>query len=222
MGGTGSVGRNARGRRRGGTRRFAAGARQVYAGGLSLVELLVVFVLLGLVSTLLLQGLGFFSAQYEAVERWRVKGDEAELRQHWFLSTVHGLLPYGVQARRFRGTATGFAAITLQSLAGEPGMPVTVRWSLEDRGGVAAIIYEEVPVPGRDGVAWTVADLTEPGYGFQYADTRGRWNGGWPVADRPREWLPSAIRLASTTGDTFWHARVDASSAPLITDADVL
>lgn len=198
------------------------GARQPRARGLSLVELLVVFVLLGLVSTLLFQGLGFFSAQYEAVERWRGKGAEAHLRQHWFLTTVHGLAPYGVQARRFIGTGSGFAAITLQSLAAERGMPVTVQWSLEDRGGVEAILYEEASDPGRAGVAWTVAELDETGYRFQYADTLGRWNDRWPIAEAPREWLPSSIRLASATGRTFWQARVDASATPLTTDEDIL
>ena len=204
------------------TVRHRRGPPRPHAGGLSLVELLVVFVLLGLVSTLLFQGLGFFSAQYQAVERWRGEGTDAQLRQHWFVSTVHGLAPYGVQARRFRGAASGFAGLTLQSLAAERGMPTTVQWSVEDRGGYEAIVYEEVPHPLEQGVEWTVAELDETGYRFQYADTLGRWNDRWPIADAPREWLPSSIRLASATGHTVWQARVDASAVPLTTDEDIL
>ena len=127
--------------------------------GLTLVELLVVFVLLALVSTLLFQGLGFFAAKYDTVQRWRAQGTDATLQQNWFVSTIRGLAPYGREVRRFRAMPASFAGITLQPLAGEPGMPLTARWSIEAGEGAEAIVYEEASMSG---VRQRPVDDTDP------------------------------------------------------------
>ena len=190
--------------------------------GLTLVELLVVFVLLALVSTLLFQGLGFFAAKYDTVQRWRAQGTDATLQQNWFVSTIRGLAPYGREVRRFSGNAASFAGITLQPLAGEPGMPLTARWSIEAGEGAEAIVYEEASMSGVDSVRWTILTPGETGLQFRYADSQGRWRDRWPIDAESIDWLPSSIRLITGTGRTFWQARVGASASPLVTDQELL
>ena len=107
-----------------GRRPFPEGcAYTIRAAGLTLIEMLVVFVLLGLVSTLLFQGTGFFATRYETVQRLHREGSVTGLQQHWFISTVQALVPYGRETRRFLGNADSFEGVTLQPLAAEPGMP---------------------------------------------------------------------------------------------------
>ena len=189
--------------------------------GLTLIEMLVVFVLLGLVSTLLFQGTGFFAARYETVQRLHREGTVTGLQQHWFISTVQSLVPYGLEARRFRGNASSFQGITLQPLAAEPGMPVGAQWLIDDRDGLQTVVYKEERGPYAGGVEWTVLTSDEPGLRFQYADAQGRWRNRWPVDDAPTHWLPRVIRLASSSNHTLWTARIKASAAPVITDKDL-
>ena len=195
-------------------------ANPTRALGLTLVEMLVVFVLLGLVSTLLFQGTGFFAARYETVQRLHREGSVTGLQQHWFISTVQALVPYGREVRRFRGNATSFEGITLQPLAAEPGMPAGARWFIDGQDGLNTVVYREERGPYAGGVEWPVMTTAEPGLRFQYADTQGRWRIRWPVDDAPTDWLPRAIRLVTPADGTLWIARVDPSAAPINSEED--
>ncbi len=196
-------------------------ARARRPAGLTLVEMLVVFVLLALVSTLLFQGTGFFANRYETVQRLHREGSTTGLQQHWFISTVQALVPYGKEVRRFRGNASSFEGVTLQPLAAEPGMPAGTRWYIDEREGVQTVVYREERGPYAGGVEWPVMTSTQPGLRFQFADAQGRWRVRWPVDDAPTDWLPQAIRLATPANGTLWVARVDPSAAPVITEEDV-
>ena len=189
--------------------------------GLTLVEMLVVFVLLGLVSTLLFQGTGFFAKRYETVQRLHREGSVTGLQQHWFITSVQALVPYGREVRRFRGDATAFEGLTLQPLAAEPGMPAGARWSIDERDGAQTVVYREERGPYTGGVEWPVLAASEPGLRFQYADGQGQWRVRWPVDEAPTEWLPQAIRLATPADGTLWVARIDPSAAPVLTEEDL-
>ncbi len=193
-------------------------AYTIRAAGLTLIEMLVVFVLLGLVSTLLFQGTGFFATRYETVQRLHREGSVTGLQQHWFISTVQALVPYGRETRRFLGNADSFEGITLQPLAAEPGMPAGARWFIDERDGLQTVVYREERGPYVGGVEWPVFASDEPGLRFQYADAQGQWRVRWPVEDAPLEWLPHAIRLAAPGQGTLWIARIDPSAAPLLTE----
>lgn len=188
--------------------------------GLTLVEMLTAFVLLGLVSTLLFQGTGIFAKRYETVQRFHREGTVTGLQQHWFITTVQSLVPYGREARRFRGDASSFQGITLQPLASEPGMPTGVRWFIDDRDGLRALVYSEERGPSTQGVEWTVLAAPEPELQFRYADTQGRWHVRWPVEGVSTDWLPGAIGLFSSSDSTLWLARIEASANPVVTEED--
>ena len=179
--------------------------------GLSLMELLVALVLVALVGTLLVQGVAFFGGSYDAVKRNQRDASHAALRQHWFVSVVRGIVPYGVEARAFRGDPEAFEGITLQPLNEEPGMPTTIRWTIAADGLMPVVTYAE------DGPPWAILESEAVDLAFQYADARGRWYDRWPREDQPTHWTPTMIRLVADAG-TVWLARVEASPEPIIVD----
>ena len=134
-------------------RRAGIGTRAI---GMTLVETLVTFVILGFLTTLILQAVGFFAARYEGVQRVHRVAALESLRQNWFATSVRGFVPYGVHARRFQGQPTRFEGITLEPLHAQPGTPVTVRWSIAED----AVLYTESPAPTAPAIQWTVRSNT--------------------------------------------------------------
>ena len=172
-------------------------------------------VLVSLLGTLLMQGIGFFTGKYHAVQRARSDLSLAGLQQHWFLSSVRGLTPYGVEAKRFVGNARAFQGITLAPVQAEPGMPVTARWTI-DAEDTSSLLYAE-----NGGRPLTVL----PGDGgrrvFDYADSAFRWHDRWPAEAAAGEWTPTFVRLRSVDDGPVWLARVQADPVPLLTEENL-
>lgn len=196
------------------------------ASGLTLLEMLVVFVLVSLVGTLLIQGAGFFLGQYDNVKRIGREASSEALQQRWFASTVHGMLPYLSPDRNFAGDAAAFQGVTLQPLGARSGVPVAARWAIVETADGAAVIYMEQTSPclsdaggtARDPASlacpdgasapghahWTVFESDQP-LTFQYAGLDRVWRELWPIAGT-REWIPRQVRLVTTAGQTLWTA----------------
>ena len=181
--------------------------RRLSAKGFSLFETLVVFVLLSLLSTLLLQGMGVFADRYDTVQRVHRTATFTSLRQHWFVTSVRGLVPVGLFAHRFQGNPNSFHGTTLRPLATEPGVPVRMRWRVEDEG--LAVTYAEDDAP-----AWQIGAFERGPVAFEYADSRGEWHRHWPPESAADEWVPRLIRLAAEDDRTIWLASVEASPRP--------
>lgn len=190
------------------------GRRCGAARGLTLLEMLVVLVLVSLLGTVVIQGVGFFLGKYATVKRIHRETSLATLRQHWFVSTVQAMVPSPLEARRFAGDASSFEGVTMQPLAAESGVSVRVRWTIGD-GGASSVVYAE---EGR--AAWTVlASGREEDLAFQYADSAGQWHDHWPIVVDPRrpplERIPRMVRLISAAGRTVWLAHLDLSPEPV-------
>ena len=181
--------------------------------GLTMMELLVSLVLVALLGTLIVQGVAFFAGSYDAVKRNQRDATHAALRQHWFVTAVHGIVPYGVEARAFAGNPASFVAMTLQPLNAEPGIPTQTRWSVTAGGPSPAVTYTEYP----NNAAWRVLESEDLDLAFQYADAANRWHDRWPLAETPMQWTPRMIRLVSNRG-TVWLAAVEVFSEPTIPD----
>lgn len=191
-------------------------------GGFTVMEMLAVLTLVSLLGTLVVQGLGFFAARYEAVKRSHRDVDSFALWQHWFAATVNGIVPVGVRERGFRGDATTFSGTSLQPLAGEGGVPAVVRWTVAEGG--AAVVYQEegLAAPPGQPIAWRLPLAREGAHSFSYADRQGRWHDAWPTDEAPLQWTPTLVRLGTNTGGetrTVWVARVEAASYPLLNEA---
>ena len=123
------------------------------ATGLTLLEMLVVFVLASLIGTLLVQGAGFFLGQYDNVKRIGREASSEALRQRWFASTVHAMVPHLVEHRRFVGESAFFQGVTTQPLRARSGIPVATRWSIVGGEAGTAVVYAEEPSPCPSDVA---------------------------------------------------------------------
>lgn len=211
-----------------------AGLDRVRPTGLTLVETLVTFVILGFLTTLILQAVGFFAARYEGVQRVHRVSTLDTLQQNWFATSVRGLVPTGVNARRFHGDATYFEGTTLEPLNASPGIPVVARWSIGEDG----VDYSESTAPGEEGVVWTLRPSAD-GLAFEYGDSLGNWHDHWPpsaerglqrpggnpsapaphfIHDPAHDWTPTLIRMISPDPATVWLARVEPSRRPVITE----
>lgn len=196
------------------------------ASGLTLLEMLVVFVLASLLGTLLIQGSGFFLGQYDTVKRIGRQASSEALQQRWFASTVHAMLPYLAEDRRFVGDSTSFRGVTMQPLRARPGIPIAARWMIvAAEGEGVAVVYAEQPSPcpsdtgGANSrsasacdpattpfgdIRWIVLESAEP-LTFRYAGLDGVWQDRWP-AGAAREWIPRQVRLVTPAGQTVLTA----------------
>ena len=190
--------------------RHRAGAAFKTAQGLTLIEMLVVLVLVSLLSTLLIQGVGFFLGKYATVKRVHRASSLATLRQQWFISSVQAMVPSRLEARRFTGDASSFQGVTLQPLVAEPGLPVRARWFIGDDGEANSVVYAE-----EGGTTWTVWTADGVRLAFQYADAARQWHDRWPVASDTRERIPRMVRLIATNGRTVWLASLNLFPEPI-------
>ena len=181
--------------------------------GMTLLELLVVLALVALLGTLIAQGLGLFLTRYDTVQRVARDAGQAGLQQHWFASSVEGMVPYRQLDRQFTGDAATFAGITTQPLAAESGMPVRARWTIEDDGVASHVLYQEDAAPTNDGaLRWTVLS-TPDAVAFQYAGQDGAWLDAWPAREAG-ERIPRMVRLVGP-GGVVWLARLDLFPEPV-------
>ena len=178
---------------------------QAATRGLTLVEMLVVLVLVSLLGTLVMQGTGFFLDQFATVERIHRDASRADLRNHWFASTVGAILPSRHAERSFVGESTYFEGVTLEPLAAASGQPSRVRWSIEgDR-----VLYAE-----NGTQPWTILVGDDTGLSFQYAGTSRQWREWWSP-DETREYTPRMVRLVSSDGRVLWLAHFDLHPEPV-------
>ena len=189
-------------------------AARANSRGLTLMEMLVVLTLVSLLGTSLVQALGFFAARYEAVTRSHRAADFSAMQQHWFETSVGGIVPVGVYARAFDGGPAGFVGTTLQPLAAEPGMPTVARWAIVAEEP-PVLLYAEGGATRDDAQVWRLPAPARGRLSFQYADRGGTWHNEWPMAGAAGQWTPRLVRLVVDDQDTLWVARVETSPFPL-------
>ena len=208
------------------------------ATGLTLIEMLVVFVFMALLSVLVVQGLAFFMGNYQIVAHAVQDAGSTARQRAWFETTVQGMVASRNPARRFVGTAQSFEGQTLQPLSAESGVPIRIRWALGEAESRAVLTYQEA----ASDVSWTVltqdpragpsranaarrgtARTEAPQLAFQYADRAGNWLPHWPPREfLDDEYLPSAVRLVSAEQRTIWLVQLDLHFQPIIQDEDYL
>ena len=189
-----------------GSAQSALGRRRL--AGVSLLEMLVVLVLASLLSTLLIQGLGFFLSGMEAVQRHSGRAAAAALPQRWFDSTVGAMVPHVVSSRNFIGDADAFEGVTLASLTGAPGLPRRIRWSIDDG--------ETVRYAEDDAFDWAVLQAPGDALRFEYAGLDGEWRSQWRAAPLFRQWTPRQVRLTAEDGRVHWLTSLDLHPVPVL------
>jgi prepilin-type N-terminal cleavage/methylation domain-containing protein len=171
--------------------------------GLTLVEVLITLVLLGMVAAVALGGLRQI---FEARIRLRPYLDlsqETTLVAGWFRQTIDALLAdYDEGKHRFAGTAMQISGLTTSPLIGPPGTPTAFRWSLEydAAGDVTILEYGERPAETMEIVRWIGRKGT-----FTYYGEDQKWHPNWPPLDADQSksipQLPQLVRLSGVMHD---------------------
>lgn len=181
--------------------------------GMTLLELLVVLMLVSMLATLLVQGVGYFLGKYEAVQRIQRQISAELIRRYWFVGSVQGMIPYHVKDREFKGDALSFKGVTMQPLASEPGRPVKAMWMIDMEDERPILKYVE----GED-IEWEIDELKGQSFSFKYADSKLNWYDEWPqpeLDEIKREKIPNIIKLVAENDETLWFVNLPLYPRPV-------
>ncbi len=142
----------------------------------TMVEMLVVLVILGLISTLLIQMLGYTLQLRERVLKQISAVREDTLTESWFRQTLMSATPGPkVLETSFQGTSKLVSALTLMPLDRSPGIAERVEWRLEVRPEGIELRYRS-----DSGNDWLVHHWASKKAAFRYLDEKDVWHEQWP------------------------------------------
>ncbi|MDT9001249.1 prepilin-type N-terminal cleavage/methylation domain-containing protein [Paucibacter sp. APW11] len=161
--------------------------------GFSLMELLVVMVIVGLLSSILLQAL---SQVYRLEERFTTQlqgGQRGVMQEDWLRQVLQSLVPASAtSSERLQGSDSRLQAVTLAPLTRAPGAAtaVTLELASSGRGGNLVLGYKD------DAGTFALMDAGREA-SFVYVDEAGMEHGQWPPLSGAHPPLPSAVMLRS-------------------------
>ena len=175
--------------------------------GLSFLELLVVIVIVSLVSTVLVQGLGFGLSLYQQVESRRVNGHKRVLVNHWFGTSSSALVvSTGIQVS-LEGAGDRFVANSFNALANGTGFVTPISWHLVDGKNGSVLEYQQA------GEVFVLGPL-EKVHRFEYQDHGGEWHSRWPLQDGAASMLPAAVRIVDAAGSLYVQSVLQTRATP--------
>jgi len=176
--------------------------------GFTLLEILVVLVILGLISGLLLQGLGYTFIQRDRILNQLDKVQTSALQEWWFRKSCESItLPQvdDLDAKfDFEGNSSRFESITLFPLDAYMGMSSKVDWWLETNDQTVSLFYQ-----GANSEPWVIGTWVTETAHFSYRDNQNQWHEQWPNKAFPKQ-LPVGILLTIAKGEyeIIWYCRI--------------
>ncbi|WP_439817108.1 prepilin-type N-terminal cleavage/methylation domain-containing protein [Zavarzinia sp. CC-PAN008] len=198
--------------------------------GFTLLETLVVLVILGLLTTMLMQGFAQAMDLRLRLGTYMDGTGQATLSAAMVRGTLQGLVATAIpddgsaegrdaaDAGAFTGSARLLRGQSLAALDGEIGTPSPIAWTLQREDGRTVLTYR-----GRTGTVQRIRAWAGDGGGFRFRDGAGRWHDIWPPPpvrppargapggeaaaqqqQQPEAALPSLIRLDGGAGDARW------------------
>jgi len=176
------------------------------------MEMLVVLLMAGLISTLLIQGLNHV-LNLRIRFLFQLERQTSEMLQsRWFREISGAMRPDHQDGENiFSGDRKRFQGLTFSPLKGMPGVPTRVVMELSHKDGEIFLHYEE-----RNEEIWEIARWKGSGGGFSYLDTKGRWHEQWPPGLEKTNQLPEGILLEADDprGSIIWFAAVSGLRNP--------
>lgn len=162
------------------------------AAGFTLLEMLVVLILTGMITTLLLQGLHqiYRLQSHFGAEMFNTR--QGAMHIAWYRQTINGLIPdYPGGKREFRGERRQLEGLTNAPLNSPESSLVPFRWHLrfDPRRGETLLQYGT----GEEGA--TILSWQGDSGEFVYLDAKGDPHDTWPPAIGQWPQLPSAVHL---------------------------
>jgi general secretion pathway protein J len=178
--------------------------------GFTLLEILVVLVLVGFISTLLLQGFVYI---LQIRTRFITQLDDLQkgaMQEYWFRSSVIGILAdfeptktkdffQANKLKVFKGEKHLFDGLTIAALNADAGVPIGFTWEINyESDGYTYLNYINHNNETWHIMRW-LGDLGE----FNYMAKDGEWHSQWPpkFTDDPPQ-LPRAIMLLAKRRQT--------------------
>ncbi|MDR3733971.1 MAG: type II secretion system protein [Acidobacteriaceae bacterium] len=181
--------------------------------GFTLIEVLVVLLIVSMIVTVLISGLGRVFQLRSRLAPYLDRVEDVGMLTDWVRHSIDGLVPdYDDGAHKFTGTASGFSGLTLRALDQRLGEPIPLGWELvDDQQGHTILRYHAADGSVIDAAAWT-----GPGV-FAYQGKDHAWVDTWPPpsseftlddtvgnATRVDPQLPTLIRLSGRLADHDW------------------
>lgn len=163
------------------------------------METLVVLVITGLISLVLVQGLGLLLAARGSVQDKLVGLDQTVLTQSLFLEPLRGVVPdYFERPHIFVGERQrlhGLTARPLQARTGTP-IPFTLTITYDSSANQSLLTYQEDNAPPV-----VLGNWEGPEGAFSYRNLNGDWSEVWPPKDDPQApQTPWLIRIERGAG----------------------
>ncbi len=176
------------------------------------MEMLVVLVLAGLISTLLIQGLTHvLNLRVRFLSQLEKQTTEA-LQEHWFREATTALMPDHRSGNHiFSGNDIRFQGLTLNPLKGTPGAPTPIIMEFVFKEGNILLQYKE-----RDDESWEIACWNGDDAAFSYLAPDNRWYQQWPPGLKDATQMPEGILLKvdEVRGTLIWFAGISGRREP--------
>ena len=164
--------------------------RQRLHAGFTLLEVMVVIILTGLVSTLLLQAIGFSLASYQRSHDFQERYQKEILAFGWLRASVENMMSSDELVFVFEGHSSEIQGFSLAPMFRAPGSLVKVKWTIRTDGNVQNLWYEE-----NAGLPLLVFSFPASRARFKYRSTNGQWKDQWPGEKIQSGRLPWRIML---------------------------
>lgn len=151
--------------------------------------MLVVLLLFSLLTTLILQSLGYTHRILDHVNAQARQQQVQQLQQRWLIQILQGLRPaFAANVDMLQGNATQLLGITTQALTQQTGHPVLVQLRIEK----AKVFYQEV---GQSEEILIWQQVEDQAWRFRYQAETGEWQEQWQSARLSMEPLPLPQRI---------------------------
>ena len=164
-------------------------------------------VIVSLVSTVLVQGLGFGLSLYQKVESRRMSSHKRVLVNHWFSTSSSALVASTGGQVSLEGAGDRFAANSFNALAEGTGVATLISWKLIDYHKGSVLEYQQA---GEIFISRPIAGS----HRFEYRDHGGDWHSRWPLKDNVASVLPAAVRIIDAAGSVYVQSVLQTRATP--------
>ncbi|MBT73301.1 MAG: hypothetical protein CMQ15_14910 [Gammaproteobacteria bacterium] len=158
--------------------------------GITLLEVLVVIVLTGMISTILLQTIGFSLASYQRSRVFQQQYQAQTLGLNWFRASIENMMASHDPEFAFLGSENSIEGYSLAPVFSKPGSLVRAEWTIRGGNDKQDLWYQE-----NEGELMLVASWNADQAFFKYRHRRSQWLNQWPVEQVRPGTLPWRIEL---------------------------
>jgi Tfp pilus assembly protein PilV len=158
--------------------------------GISLLEVLVVIVLTGLVSTMLLQATTFTLAAFDKNKGYQNRYQRELLSSRWMRDSIEHLVASLDEEFSMNGSNLRLEGYSLAPLYKKSGELVRVEWSIDKAGDRQQLWYKE-----GDGKNLLMASWAARNASFTYIASDGTEYSQWPAGENEVGHVPAQVKL---------------------------